>query len=83
MLSKRVIRWLSVATIALAAAASPNEAEARSGCWAGGPGSSACTYTFPVGGGGCSVTCNDGWYSCCDSGGCRCIENGGGGGGEF
>ncbi|MGF1669831.1 MAG: hypothetical protein ACFCU6_05230 [Balneolaceae bacterium] len=38
-------------------------------CFSGGPGSSQCSVT------GCSVTCNEGYYSCCSPAlGCYCVS---------
>lgn len=40
-------------------------------CAAGGEGSSSCS--IEVAGGSCSVSCNDGYYACCNVlGGCKC-----------
>lgn len=50
------------------------------GCLYGGPGTSSCQISngVDIGGGisvGCAVTCNEGYYSCCSSAGCRCVPN--------
>jgi len=45
-------------------------------CTAGGTGASSCSISQ---GGGCSVSCNSGYYACCSvTGGCRCCQGGGG-----
>lgn len=44
-----------------------------SGCRSGGPGSTSCSYSDD--GDGCSVSCSDGYYSCCNPGGCGCRSN--------
>ena len=57
----------------------------EAGCWAGGEGSTGCSLEGGAGpiGAGCSVTCGEGYYSCCNpTSGCQC-ESGGGGGGGF
>lgn len=48
------------------------------GCSSGGVGSTSCS----VGGcipndASCSVTCSDGYYACCNCGGCKCKSSGG------
>jgi len=49
-----------------------------SDCDSGGPGSSQCSATY--GGDGCSVTCQAGYYACCERGGiltaseCYCVR---------
>ncbi|HEX8695323.1 MAG TPA: hypothetical protein VF746_23125 [Longimicrobium sp.] len=40
-------------------------------CTSGGVGSTSCS-TYCPGGGNCSVTCDDGYYSCCDKVYCVC-----------
>lgn len=37
-------------------------------CMAGGPGSDGCSK------GGCTVSCGDGYYSCCDGATCQCCR---------
>ncbi len=43
-------------------------------CWSGGPNSSSCSAA----GSGCSVTCDSGYYACCDGANalsrCTCIK---------
>mgnify|MGYP001489806812 CR=1 FL=1 len=48
-------------------------------CDSGGEGASSCsTDSSPIGSAGCSVTCKDGYYACCDKDNiCRCIKEGG------
>jgi hypothetical protein len=47
-------------------------------CKSGGPGASQCSFNAP-GGGGCSVTCNSGYYACCvNAGDCHCVKEKGG-----
>lgn len=43
-------------------------------CNSGGPGSSSCSYSDPSG--GCSVSCNGGYYACCDTTGRKCVKDG-------
>ena len=45
-------------------------------CIGGGPGSNSCTIHWTVGPAEyeCSVTCVDGYYSCCNVASCRCIK---------
>jgi hypothetical protein len=43
-------------------------------CDSGGTGSTSCSISGTSG--GCSVTCSDGYYACCGSGGCYCCEGG-------
>lgn len=45
--------------------------EANKTCQSGGAGSASCTQSSPDGG-GCSVVCEIGYYSCCNSSGCTC-----------
>lgn len=40
-------------------------------CSSGGEGSSSCS----MGGNGCSVSCASGFWACCNSSGCNCIES--------
>lgn len=44
-----------------------------SDCQNGGYGSSSCS----MGNGGCSVSCINGYYACCNPGNCECIERSG------
>ncbi|MBW7870442.1 MAG: hypothetical protein H3C39_05200 [Flavobacteriia bacterium] len=41
-----------------------------SDCQSGGWGSDSCS----LGNGGCSVSCINGYYACCNAGNCECIE---------
>jgi hypothetical protein len=45
-------------------------------CAAGGAGSSQCSYEWstPIGGSSCSVTCDSGYYACCNVESCKCIK---------
>lgn len=53
---------------------------ASNGCQSGGPGSSSCSASTTVGPvtTSVSVTCNAGYYSCCNPGGASCKADGGG-----
>jgi len=42
-------------------------------CDSGGEGSISCSVTIPFIGGGCSVTCQTGYYACCDQGEVTCL----------
>lgn len=60
---------LSAKTVAMA-----TDDDAPEDCTSGGPGSSTCSISegvlFPN---TCSVTCNVGWYSCCNSSSVKCF----------
>lgn len=45
-------------------------------CAAGGPGSTSCSYRWdsPFGGSSCSVTCQSGYYACCNVESCKCVK---------
>ena len=42
-------------------------------CQSGGQGAAECAQSAP-GGGGCNVVCNAGYYACCNSTGCTCVQ---------
>lgn len=44
-------------------------------CASGGPGSSSCS--MEAAGISCSVDCNEGYYSCCGTTGCKCFDEDG------
>ena len=73
MKSKRTIRLASAIVIFGAALAWPQRATAGdggAGCQSGGVGSVSCSVSR------CSVTCEQGYYSCCNNNAeppCRCI----------
>lgn len=50
----------------------------KDGCYAGGPGSDECSVSGNAGpvGGGCSVSCTNGYYACCGVSGCFCEPSG-------
>lgn len=50
------------------------EIHENKGYGSGGPGASECSIV-PQGGGGCSVTCNPGYYACCNID-CYCVPEG-------
>lgn len=45
-------------------------------CHSGGTGSNSCSIESPIIGGSCSVSCNEGYYACCDQSKneCGCVE---------
>ena len=75
MSNKAQIRDLALANVEALASG-----ESSPYCYAGGVGSTACSIDagieiLGVGvAGGCSVTCSDGYYSCCSLR-CTCIKN--------
>lgn len=45
-------------------------------CFSGGTGSTGCTFTSPIVGSSCSVTCATGYFACCNAVTCNCTPNG-------
>lgn len=70
MSTKRIIQTASALVVMAAAATWPKPASASVplGCSAGGPGATSCS----CGSGGCSVTCEAGFYASCSDTGCHC-----------
>lgn len=78
MLRRRILQLLSLAVIAIAALATPGKAAVlvdEGSCNSGGPGSSSCS--IGMAGFSCSVTCQEGYYACCNyvgsNSGCHCV----------
>lgn len=69
MSRKRVIQGLSVFVLTASVFIRPLPAQGRQlTCESGGEGSSSCSV------GSCSVSCNAGFYACCNTtGGCHCV----------
>ena len=81
MRNTRLVRLLSLATLAFTLAAQPSAAQEEQpgdgrgggGCQNGGPKSSACSvdaYLYQ-----CAVSCSAGYYACCTIDGCHCIRS--------
>lgn len=70
--------WFGCAGLAMASSPTESLVPLMESCDAGGPGSLSCTGAV----GGCSVTCQSGYYACCNGDGansvCYCSKNGAG-----